>query len=260
MVQRADLFHAQCSFCRSRKKTPDHRYPDWAELLRSSKRIHSEMLPLLYSEKTLHMKCLKCEQQPGHSPLWQPLKFATKHIEHYHGHVHFKKIAIAYAMTGSNKYSQIREFPSRWPAMEHKILECFNKTEHVSLRIRCPDFDTTFHLARRNNTSSIEHIHGYRTVLAEHKNVIAAYDFGRSSHAILEETCDAVVLSHAQGYLKDTAFGVQSLCWKPSSKGAKEVVMDLGCDKHSASDATMEQILALPRPFKVQRLQDWAGV
>ena len=242
MVQNIDLYRPTCDFC------PAHRtnftyYANlvYAEILRTSKQVYTETLPILYSQNTVHMKCLECENM-DHPPLWaglnEPNHITTELIEHFYSHV--KDIAIAYRIIEYEPYDRIIEFPVEWPTIEHEILERYENTGHISLRVRlCYTSDATFDLVRRSCKSMSECVQDYNSVLAEHHAYLADYDDHRSLLAALKETCDAVVLSHAQGKLKNTAFAVQRIRWKPLSEDAKEVVLCLGREKNSANDTSI---------------------
>ena len=139
---------------------------------------------------------------------------------------------------------QIREFSTRWFTSELQILARYKNTERISVDIGlCLSRNLTFELVRRSHKPTIERAHNYKNVLAEHSEYIRKYSH-TSLAAILEERCDAVVLSDARGPLKDNTFAVHSIRWRPG--GTKEIVVYLGCDKYRTSDADIEILLAKP--------------
>ena len=102
MVRKFDLHRARCSLCRSRENLHrSYNYKSYGSLactqiLRTSKQIYSDTLPILYSKTTVRLKCRTCEESPW-TELWacqgEPHDLGSEGIEHYHRHV--KNIAIA---------------------------------------------------------------------------------------------------------------------------------------------------------------------
>ncbi len=258
MVQSLDLIRDRCSSCPARNamfqrneepcgpKDPAY-YLACTQILRTSRQIYTEILPTLYSKNTIHVKCWACENLPRQD-IWachvEPRGVSTGRIEHYHRYV--KNIVIASNIGFLKSYYRITKFADHWPTIEDKLLARYENTQHISVRMQtwvCSD--TTFELVRRSSKPTTEHVHNYRSVLAQQSTykVSPMYDL-----AALEETCNSILLSNALGKLKDTAFTVQSIHWKPKIPHHVPHLMPftlyLGCDKHHASNTLIEQLLA----------------
>ena len=280
ITQHVDLYRPKCGFCPERArdyepnsalfKSTNCANLAHTQILRTSKQVYSETLPILYSKNKVHMTCLDCERTGfilvG---LWdflvKPHDSPIEPIGHYHRHV--KSIAVMYGIRLRRPPRKIRKFSSCCPTMEHQILAHYENTKHISLQTPLYKVvDITLGLVRRSYQPTTERVYNYKTVLAEHSADILEYRNGRISLAALEEMCDAIILSHAQGHLKDTVFVVQSIRLKVLHRDTKEVTLYLGCDKYCASNTAIEQILAGPvfedkrRPFEVKALMDLAGV
>ena len=139
---------------------------------------------------------------------------------------------------------QIREFSTRWFTSELQILARYKNTERISVDVGlCLSRNLTFELVRRSHKPTIERAHNYKDVLAEHIEYIRDYSH-ISVAAMVEKSCDDVVLSDARGPLKDRTFAVHSIRWRPG--GTKYIVLYLGCDKYKTSDADIEILMAKP--------------
>ena len=284
MAHDVHLYRAKCYLCVERAKNystidiTNQANLVSAQILRTSKQIYSEALPVVYSKNTVHMKCLKCEKEdyqcPRSDPLWA-CSVEKIGIESFHPHV--KHVAFAYAITRkeilksmscyqitdlkSTGCFPITEFPARWPLMEHQILAIYKNTERISISIRlCFLADITIDLVRRSCKSKPERVYDYKSVIAEHGSNFLDFDTDEISLQLsaiaFEEMYEAITLSHARGELKDTVFAVQSIRWKRSGnkpikrpeqtrpEQMREIILNLGFDKHSPSDTSIEEILA----------------
>ena len=224
VVPKFDLYRARCSSCWLRVKfhpydKKSYRSLAYTHILKTSKQNYSETLPIIYSKTTVHVKCRKCERSQC-TGLWacqvEPHDLGSDGIEHYHRHI--KNIAITYE-AGLVKYHTVTtEFPNHWPTIEREILKGYQNTEHISLRFRLGYTYVTFDLVRRSCDPPTERVHDYESVLAQHNAYRLKYMDYRGTTALeaLVETCDAIVLSHAQEGLARTAFAVQSIRWQLS--------------------------------------------
>lgn len=221
MVRKFDLYCARCSLCRSREKSHgSYNYKSYGSLactqiLRTSKQICSETLPIIYSKTTVRLKCRTCEESPW-TELWacqvEPHDLGSEGIEHYHRHV--KNIAIAYGTGAFKQHNATTKFHTHWPTIERELLERYQNTEHISLRFRsCFTSDTTFDLVRQSCKPPTERVHDHESVLAHCNAYYLEYvDYtGGTALVALIKTCDAIVLSHAQEDLARTAFAVQNI-------------------------------------------------
>lgn len=257
MVHNVDLYRIRCHSCRRREEHSFHKCLErraelaCAQILRTSKQIYSETLPILCSENTVHIECLECENLEF-TPLWltisQLCKFRTELIESYPGRVNnVKNIAIVSVTPDPCQFESITEFPHYWPLLESQLLSCYENTKRISLRFRTSlqrrpesQYGFTVDLVRRGCKPTTERVYDYKSVIAEW----TANNLRQQSLVTLEETCDAILLSHSQGLLKNTAFAVQSICWNPKSADRKDILLYLGCDKYRASDTAIEQLVA----------------
>ena len=257
MVHNVDLYRARCHSCRPREEHYSHMclkqptIPVCTQILRTSKQIYSETLPILYLKNIVHIDCLECENSMF-APLWFTIlklhNFRTELIECYPGHVkHVENIAIVSVTPDPCQFESITDFPLYWPLFESQVLSCYKNTKRISLRfrmsLRCgpeSQYGFTLDLVRRGCKPTTERVYDYKSVIAEW----TANNLRQPSLVSLEKTCDAVLLSHSQGLLKNTAFAVQSICWKPKSADGKAILLYLGCDKYRASDTAIEQLLA----------------
>ena len=234
MAPKLDLFPGRCPACDSEsyyKSTCTH-------IFRTSKQIYSETLPIFYSMNTVHVRCRHCEQQTFSIPPACRVELhdeSTAHLDSYHPYV--KSVAITYET--SSDIEQMRVFSAEWRRIEQEILTSFKNTEHILLQV--PLFHKscmTVHLVRRSYKSKTERSDGYDGVLAQ--------DSIEECHGLVfrpdfDETCKAVLQLHPQGELKDTVFVVESMRWKPHEDEDGELVLYLGCDKHSPGVTSIEQ-------------------
>ena len=263
ILQNRDLYRARCYSCLSREQRYFIQMPGYyanvecTQTFRISKQICSEMLPLFYSKNTFHLSCLECGET-GYL-LWacqtKPQNFLTENIGQHHRHVRNINIAFKANETRDSKpYDRIKEFPVRWAQMEHQLLARYQNSERISVRIPYYYVDVTVDLVRRSGKYTTGRVHDYKSVLARRSAYCLEYKEGpftmealedsMPTLATLEEICDVIILSNAQGHLKDTVFAVQSIRCKPLSEPRKKIVLHLGCDKHSASDMLIKEILA----------------
>lgn len=284
MGQRVDLYRAKCRFCPLRSqqdesalfKSTDQFYLEPTEhanlvctqILRTSKKIYSEALPVLYANNAIHVECLECERT-RHTSVYacsiEPHNITTELTEHYH--LHINCITVAYILSDYELYNLMPTFAAQWPIMESQILARYKNTKYISLRARFSRVtEVTFVLARRSSRPTTERVLDYKSVLAEHSDYFPKSYSDPWSPADLEQICDVITLSHARGHLKSTAFGVQSIRWKSFSGNTKEFTLYLGYDKHGTSDTAIENIFAgldfdeRWRRLLAERLMDWAGV
>ena len=210
---------------------------DCAQILRTSKQVYHEALPIFYFRYTAHMSCCECFKKYSIAVRSKQL------IEHCHDHV--KNIAMTHILFDHHEgFIQIREFSTHLITSELQILARYKNTEHISVNLGLGspyNNDVTFDLARRSHNPTVERAHNYKDVLAENSEYIRGYC---AAVATLIKRCDAVVLSNARGPLKDNTFAVHSIRWRPG--GTKEIVLYLGCDKYKTSDADIEVLLAKP--------------
>lgn len=258
MVHNVDLYRAKCQCCWLRedydpsKRPEKHTKLHCAQIVRTSKQIYSETLPILYSKNTVHIECLECETSNG-ARLWPLLdiscKFRTNPVGDYTRHV--RKIAIVYVASDDNDaYSSIPKFAIQWPRIESQILANYENTEHISLhislyiklrrRLDAHRLGFTFNLVRRICKPSSERVYDYKRVIADW--IVKHSD--SPSMIALQRTCDAIILSHSQGHLKDTSFAVQSIRWKPRIPQMDGITLYLECDNFRASDTTINEIVA----------------
>ena len=251
-----DLYRTRCESCPAREAaTPtdsanpvSYAHLACTQILRTNKQICSEAIARLYSKNTVQVRCRKCEASESdlldlRPCLVEPYRDLSTHYDRYYPHV--KNIAILYELDGVRPYYMLVQLTARWPIIDDKIIRRYENTKHISLRIRLPDMsEITVDLARRIHNPSTERVHDYESVLAQ---VIANDqndEVSTLAMAALEEVCDELVLSHARGNFKSTAFAVRSIRWRPSKKDTKETVVYLGCDKHVTSDAFINLIPA----------------
>ena len=262
MVQRLDLYPLFCPSC----AIGSNAVSTCTQMLRTSKQIYSELLPLFYSMNTVHVKCRKCEQSANFK-LWDcrvklhdeslgHLESYYRYVKHvaiayetkeYHGHVLASGIASGrpYRLTFYNRgdiyshHSQASEFSTKWPRIEREILRLYGNTEHISLQIRSGRcFDMTLDLVRKPKT---ERPYDYEGVLAQ-DNIMEYY--GTDYRSVYEETCRNVLQSRSHGELKDTTFAVDRIRWKGKRGEGGEFVLFLRCDKQSTGDTSIEQIFS----------------
>lgn len=254
------------------------------QILRTNKQIYNETVERLYSRNTVQIPCRDCSKTDASEScldcsktdvsesclcwVW-PDDLPCVGINSYQYYV--KTVAIAYRHLGDTKPdSWFLHFSELWPGIEEQILAHYNNTKHISLKLQSYwTFDTTFDFVRRSSKSSTEPVDDYGNVraLAQKKWYEEVYDFALAltapkkrylmielldckwprkyaPWAMLEEMCDQVVLSSAQGGLKDATFAVQGVRWNPAPMRLKDLVFYLGCDKHSASETLLKSILA----------------
>ena len=256
LVRDVDLYRTRCEVCTIREHYSaigmDSAYPvSYAHLvctqiLRTNKQICCEAIARLYLKNTVHVRCRKCEASTS-SNLWacsvEPHRYLSAHYAHYYPHV--RNIAIAYDIGSAKTFRPLGDLTARWPTIDDTIILGYENTKHISLQIRSSNtLDITIDLARRIHNPPTERGHDYESVLAQ-TNAHNRNDKDLTSDlAALEEICDELVLSHASGDMRSTAFAVRSIRWRPSKEETKEIVVYLGCDKHATSDAFIKSILA----------------
>ena len=261
LIQNADLYGAKCPSCveceEYRRRHFTYSNYISTQIFTTSKQIYSAAQPFLDSKNTVHLHCYLC-QRSGKLKLWacpvEPDALRTEPIAHYRRHV--RKVAIAYE-TGWDKpwgklCDQVNELPDHWPSMEGDILVQYGNIDYISLRIGLADryVDFVFDLVRRSCDSKTQRIHNYENILAQHRAHKNQHWHDNLEHwtlSLLEQVCDTIILSEARGALKDTVFAVQKVYWLSRFTRVvayREIVLYLGCDKHSTSDAQIEQIIA----------------
>ena len=251
-----DLYRTRCESCRFREfdsanlmdtaNPVSHAHLACTQILRTNKQICCEAIARLYSKNTVHVKCRECEISIF-SEVWafsvEPHRHLSAHYDHYYPHV--KDIAITYQIGGAKPYRLLEGLLVYWPTIDDTIILRYEKTKHISVRIRSYNIsEVTIHLARRIYNPPTERVHDYESVLAQANTCNQNDEDGTSALAALEEICDDIVLSHARGNFRFTAFAVRSICWKPPKEDSKEIFVYLGCDKHATSDAFIESISA----------------
>ncbi|CAD6563558.1 MAG: hypothetical protein ASARMPRED_000047 [Alectoria sarmentosa] len=107
ITQHVDLYRPKYGFCPERArdyepnsalfKSTNCANLAHTQILRTSKQVYSETLPILYSKNKVHMTCLDCERTGFILvPLWdflvKPHDSPIEPIGHYHRHV--KSIAV----------------------------------------------------------------------------------------------------------------------------------------------------------------------
>ena len=243
------LYRHVCHLCDWDLYRSLHSNVPYTQILRTSKHIYSEMLPMFYSKNILHI-CWACENEACAPLWWFPGKqhgFLTELVEHYHHHVRNINVPIVHKPD-----DRVIEFSICWPQMERQILARYENVEHISVEILllC-SMKVTIDLVRRSRKPTTERVHDYKSILADcstciQKRIRTLRDLGHvvSIESALEKLCDTNILSNAQGHLKDTVFSVQRIRGQPISDRDKEVSLYLGFDTHSTSDTLIQEILA----------------
>ena len=256
LVHDVDLYRTRCESCRIRNfhsanRTDSANPVSYAHLactqiLRTNKQICSEAIARLYSKNTVHVKCRECEVSIS-SKIWacsvEPHRHLSAHYDHYYPHV--KNIALTYQIRSTKPYRLLEYLDVCWPTIDDAIILRYEKTKHISLRIRSNNTsEVTVDLARRIYNPPTERVHDYESVLTRANTCNQNDKDGTSALEALEKICDDIVVSHARWNFKFTAFAVRSIRWRPSKEGSKEVFVYLGCDKYATSDACIKSISA----------------
>ena len=271
LVHDVDLYRARCESCSSREghsaigmdsaNPVSYTYLACTQILRTNKQICSEAIARFYNKNTVHVKCRECEASKSldfGTCSVEPHRHLSAHYDHYYPHV--RNIAIVSEISISKPYRLLGFFEVSWSSIDDTIILRYENTKHISLRLRSSDAsEITVDLARRIHNPPTERVHDYESVLAE-ADASNGKDINSTlALAALEEICDDIILSHARGSFRFTAFAVRSIRWRPSKTDTKETVVYLWCDKHATSDAFIESIDAkdLVRYEARQRYMLW---
>ena len=251
--QNVDLYPVQCRWCKwyrkydnpASSKSTEHANLVWTQILRTNQQIYSETLPLLYSENSIHFKCLKCERAKR-TRVWtcsiDEHDIITELTEHYHLHVN--RIAIEYTLDESESFYLPSKFVREWPRVERPILERYKNTQYISLRFHLYCYiDVTLVLGRRGSRRTPERVDDFTSVLADYSGC-----FPRSnpmwSLRQLEFLCKLMTLAYAQGHLIDAAFAVKSILWNstPWLGDVNDAALHLGYNELGPSDTVIGNI------------------
>ena len=254
LVHNVDLYRTRCESCPRREgysairidpaNPVSYAYLACTHILRTNKQISSEAIARFYSKNTVHVKCRECETSISLA-IWacsvEPHRYLSAHYDHYYSHI--TNIAIVSETAIPKPYRLLEFFAIYWPNIDDTIMLRYENTKHISLRLRSSDTsEITVDLARRIHNPPTERVHDYESVLAQANASNRDDQYSTLALTSLEEVCDDLILSHARGTFKFTAFAVRSIRWRPSKADTKETVVYLWCDEHATSEAFIESI------------------
>lgn len=229
-----------CEYCpnlKSRSVGRDHLNPS---LLRTNKAIYNEALPVLYSNNTFAFLCYGSFTHRDSLNIYRRRRgrrrimtragddgLKTGHIAYRHAP--WTGVARVIACPSDAAKLDVRKvviqldcmlhtipdsFPSQWwQPMERDVLRHLPGLEQIVIQ---PSWKKTpvasFDMVLQRKDLMIEVRQNYKNMLAD----LATRLHPRPNVKVLryvEEICDALVTSHAQGEMNKRTFGVKSVCW-----------------------------------------------
>ncbi|CAD6584358.1 MAG: hypothetical protein ASARMPRED_001743 [Alectoria sarmentosa] len=186
-------------------------------ILRTSKAIHREALPILYTDNTFELLCIFGE--PGKQHLWQRPASPSPHLfacPNPRAFAFLRRVFLTYVGIGL-KRSDVEQFPVCWPEIEREIGQLYPNVESIFLYFHDPySYSICLKLVRRHKSQRAE---ADRTqdfmsgVDAQQTREGNAVCYGLGIRHILEDLCTAIAHYESDGQMRNTAFAVQAVRW-----------------------------------------------
>lgn len=242
LVQSDDLLRTfcKCKFCARLNRRTISRDCLTTSLLRTSKAIYNEALPILYTKNLFSFLCYGPFRhsaelgvsthrlgQPGfmapgcekigllascYSPWAGETKMITCPSDTAKQHVKMISLKLLWV------YRTILDgFPTQWwQPVESDALRLLPGLEQITVDItprEMPVSLSTFRMVCQRKDLMTERRQDYNSILADLATPLHPSAKAREGLISMEAICDAVVESHTQGEMKNCIFGVKTVSW-----------------------------------------------